>query len=267
MLTDCPIERSASGRAPALSGDEVHVWFAELDHPDAVVQGLGETLCPEECRRANRFRFKHDRQRFVVGRAVLRTILGRYLEIKPQEVSFEYGQFGKPSLAEELEVSKLQFNVSHSGSGALYAVAKSRKIGVDLEFLRPLAEMRTLAEEYFSISENAALEALPEPQRLRGFFDGWTRKEAFLKATGYGLSLSTKASEASLAPGVGPRELRVLESPHNQTGWTLVSLAPRPECSAAVVVEGQDCRVNFAEWIVDADPDHQSSGIFLSLSR
>ena len=65
MLTDCPIERSASGRAPALSGDEVHVWFAELDHPDAVVQGLGETLCPEECRRANRFRFKHDRQRFV----------------------------------------------------------------------------------------------------------------------------------------------------------------------------------------------------------
>jgi 4'-phosphopantetheinyl transferase len=248
MLTD--MERSASASPPELEPGEVAVWFAELDQPDAVVQRLSETICPEEHQRAMRFRFEHDRRRFVVSRAILRNILAFYLEIEPQQVAFQYGQFGKPSLAGELEESGLQFSVSHSGSGALYGVAEGRRVGVDLEWMRPLGDMRNVAKDCFSVSENIALGNLPEREMLRGFYDGWTRKEAFLKATGCGLSLSPKACEVSLAPGAGWRELKVLESPHNQVLWMLISLTPHPQYSAAVVVEGPECRVRFAEWVV-----------------
>lgn len=255
MLTAYTIEVGTSGGTPDLAQDEVQVWFADLDPLDAVVQRMSKTICPEEYQRAMNFRFQHDRRRFIVAHAILRRILGFYLNIAPQQISFRRGQFGKLSLAEGLEESQLQFNMSHSGSGALYAMAKGRKVGADLELIRPLPDMRSLAKDCFSNSENAVLDALPEPDRLRGFFDGWTRKEAFLKATGYGLSLSTTAVEVSLAPGAGARELKVLDSQHTQTGWMLVSLALSPEYSAAVVIEGRHCRLRFAEWIADKAPD------------
>jgi 4'-phosphopantetheinyl transferase len=248
METGYAFECGTSGCFSAVSRGEVQVWFTELDQPDAVVRRLEEVLCPDEQRRAMQFRFQRDRQRFIVARAVLRDLLGRYLGTQPRNILFQYGEFGKPSLAGGLEASQLQFNVSHSGNGALYAVGQGWKVGADVEFIRPFADMHNVAYECFSADENAALISLPECDQLRAFFDGWTRKEAYLKAEGYGLSCSTRAFEVSLAPGTGPRALTLF---HQDRPWTLISLAPRPEFSAAVVVEGPEPRVRFTEWMVD----------------
>jgi 4'-phosphopantetheinyl transferase len=247
MASDCPVDSTVSDGVSELRQNDVRVWFAELDQPDVVLHCPSETISPDERLRAMRFRFPHDQRRFIVARAILRTILGRYLEIDPRQVSFQYGQYGKPALAQPHN-TQLQFNISHSAGAALFAVAPGRQVGADLEYIRPLTDLTSLANDCFSTSEIAALSELPEREKLRAFFDGWTRKEAFLKATGLGLSLSTKVFEVSLSPGEGPRELRLFEGARDRDEWSLVSLVPRAECSAAVVAEGRDCRITFAEW-------------------
>ncbi len=191
-----PIERSAGHPSLDLGQGDVRVWFAELDQPEEIVRLLSDTIDPEEYRRAMRFRFQHDRRRFIVARAILRKLLALYLAIEPRQVSFQYGPFGKPFLTQH-SGEKVQFNLSHSDNGALFVMANDRKVGIDLELVRPLFDMPGLASNCFTASENAALTALPEQYRLRTFFDVWTRKEAFLKATGSGLSLSTTSIEVS----------------------------------------------------------------------
>lgn len=253
MLTDAQ-EWKMSNRTPAMTQGSVHVWFARLDHPDAVMQRLAENISSDEYKRAMRFRFPQGRNRYMVARALLREVLAGYLGSEPRALSFQYGRYGKPTLAGTFAESEIRFNVSHSCGGALVGVAQGREIGVDLEFIRPLSDLRDLAESCFSIAEKAALEALPEHERLRGFFDGWTRKEAYLKATGKGLSFSLQSFEVSLAPGPGRRALMLPDGSKNEPALTLVSLAPRADYSAAVVVDGCDCHLTCAEWPVDAVP-------------
>jgi 4'-phosphopantetheinyl transferase len=252
------LERLGTDDGLALDLGDVHIWFAALDYGEAIVERLGGGICAEERQRAMRFRFKRDRQRFIVARAVLREILGLYLGVEPQELSFRYGQFGKPALAGGLDHSQVRFNVTHSGGSALYAVVKGREVGIDLELLQPLTDMWRMAQDCFSASENAFLEVQPEQKKLRAFFDGWTRKEAFLKATGYGLSLSPKVVEVSLLPGTGPRKLEVRGDLGERRKWTLVSLAPHSSYSAALVVEGRDPHVMCGEWV--AEDLEQASG-------
>jgi 4'-phosphopantetheinyl transferase len=234
------------------------VWFAGLDCSDAEVNRSAHILTDDESQRAARFHHERDRRRFIIARAVLREILGFCLGVGPRRLSFRCGQFGKPMLAGEFEQSEIRFNMSHSGGGALYAVSLGREVGVDLELIRPLADMSSLAQSCFSAAENLTLQALLGRERLRGFFDGWTRKEAFLKATGHGLSFSLQAFEVSLAPGVGRRALTLHHNGENEPAWTLVSLAPLPDYAAALVVHGQDCSIACAEWLVEpaASPDH-----------
>ncbi len=240
MLTprfDCRAIDPASDK----TAENVHAWFACLDHPPAVVQKLAENIRPDEYERAMRFRFQQDRNRYIAARALLREILAACFECAPRDVSFRYGQFGKPMLAGRFAESAIRFNVSHSAGHALVGVAHGREIGVDLELIRPLSDVRGLAQSCFSLAENAAWNDMPEKARLRGFFDGWTRKEAFVKATGNGLSFSLRSFTVSLAPGPGRRALMLPGRGETEPAWTLVSLAPRSDYSAALVVEGQDC--------------------------
>jgi 4'-phosphopantetheinyl transferase len=236
---------------PELRAGSVHVWFARLDRPDVVVSQLFRTLSSDEQQRSARFQFARDRTRFILASAGLRGILALYLGGDPQRFSFRFGPFGKPALAGDCERSGLRFNMSHSGNGALYAVAPGREVGIDLEVVRPLPDMMSLAETCFSPLEMAAFRAMPERQRLHGFFAGWTRKEAFLKASGQGLSLSLKSFEVSLAPGIGPQPMTVHSTPQAGRAWTLISLPPPgPEYSAALVIEERDWQVTCFEWQV-----------------
>jgi 4'-phosphopantetheinyl transferase len=171
----------------ALSSTDIHVWRVAPDQPERIVQQLHLALSTDEQARASRFHFERDRTRFVVGHGALRVILGRYLGLEPDQVRFEYGPHGKPLLAPPGS-NGLCFNASHSQGLGLCAVAQQREIGVDLEHMHPVADAEQIAERFFSAQENAALRALPANQRQEAFFNCWTRKEAFIKAVGDGLS-------------------------------------------------------------------------------
>ena len=152
------------------------------------VQQISQSLMEDERIKAERFYFQRDRKRFMVCRGVLRMILGRYLHIEANRVHFSYGPYGKPYLKETLGDSTLRFNLAHSHELALHAFARSREIGVDIEYIRYIPDAEQIALNFFSENENAVLHVLPTSQKQEAFFNCWTRKEAYLKALGVGSS-------------------------------------------------------------------------------
>jgi 4'-phosphopantetheinyl transferase len=225
--------------------DDVHIWRASLDQPEWCQTQFGATLSPDEQSRAERFHFDVHRQRFIVGRGILRNILGRYLGKEPRELEFCYSDRGKPSLTGSN--SSVCFNLSHSQSLALYAIAR-RPIGIDLEYIRPLDDALKLAQRFFSPREYALIESLPPNQKQKAFFDIWTCKEAYLKATGEGLA-GLGQVEVSLTPG-GTPELHLIgeNSPPQQNHWFLQPLTPDPNYAAAVAIAGQS-QLNYWHWL------------------
>ncbi|HEV2150490.1 MAG TPA: 4'-phosphopantetheinyl transferase superfamily protein [Longimicrobiaceae bacterium] len=232
-----PAWGSAPDTVTAREG-EVHVWSAPLDPPGEAVRRYGALLAPDERARAGRFHFERDRRRFTVARGVLRSMLGRYLGLDPRRVEFRYESHGKPALAGEPAAGGLRFNVSHSGEMALYAVAAGRELGVDVEEVRPMEDGLQIAERFFSAAEVAAFRALPAEIRDDAFFNCWTRKEAFIKAVGEGLSFPLHVFDVTLAPGE-PARLLASRDPNQAERWSLRGLPdPAPGYRAAVVVEG-----------------------------
>ena len=233
--------------SPAVTTDDVHVWKASLDRAPEELDGLRRILAPDEQIRADRFRFKKRRDRFIVGRAVLRTILGRYLDQHPNQLRFQYSPYGKPTLS--TEVGTLKFNLSHSHCLALYAVARGREIGVDLEFIRKDINLLGIAKRFFSEREYAELQALPESRQLQTFFECWTRKEAFIKAKGDGFSLPLRQFDVSITPGEPAALLRTEWDPDEAALWSLKSLNPTPGYAGALAVEGRHW--NLQSWSFD----------------
>src|SRR5439155_15430775 len=166
-------------------------------------------LSASERKRADRFQFDRDRVRFIVRRGLLRQILARYLACDPAEISFTYEARGKPSLANLMERHSIHVNLSHSHGLALIAVARQHALGFDVERVRPMPEADQIAAKFFSTRENAVLNALPSDSMLEGFFHCWTRKEAYLKATGEGIADSLPEVEVSLTPGRAPELLKI----------------------------------------------------------
>lgn len=205
----------------ALPLDEVHVWRASLDQPAEVVAGLAGVLCPSERERAGRFRFERDRARYVVGRALLRRLLGGYLGVASDEVEFRYGAFEKPFLA----CDGPWFNLSHSGPVALYAFSSAAEIGVDVEVEERDYSRERIAERFYSHAEVAALRALPVSEQPSAFLRCWTRKEAFVKARGDGLSLALDSFDVSLHPDTPAALLRTAWSEQEPVQWGLEDLS------------------------------------------
>jgi 4'-phosphopantetheinyl transferase len=226
---------------PFLSRGEVHVWCAELDVAGASLEGLLATLASDEHARADRFRFATDRNWFIAARGILRRILGRYLNRRPGELQFRYSSNGKPVLASDCDW--LRFNVSHAAGLALYAVSREREVGVDVERLRPAVAGDDIAERYFSVSELAELRELPPSARVRAFFDCWTRKEAYVKALGQGLSLPLKEFNV---PVTCHKPTRLVDQ--QGRSWLLRPLEVGPEYAAAVVGEGEDWDLRLWQW-------------------
>lgn len=231
---------------PTLATGEVHVWLAELDVLPATT--LRGHLSPDEVARADRFRFTRDRQRFIGARGLLRELLGRYLDVDPAALCFAYGPRGKPSLAGDGGPERVRFNVSHSGGLALLAFARERELGVDVELERPVPEAESIAERYFSPREGAELGRLPPAERPQAFFRCWTRKEAFIKATGDGLSRPLDAFDVTLAPREAARLLRVEGKPEEAARWWMEGLEPAEGFAGALAVEGRPARLACWKW-------------------
>jgi len=227
----------------ALSSDDVHVWCASLEQPVERVHRLAQTLSDDETSRAERFRLERDLRRFIVARGVLRAILGQYLGIEPGRLRFRYGQHGKPSLVAGLGGDALRFNLAHSHELALYAFARGRAVGVDLEYIRPLPDAGEIAARFFSRRENAELEEIPDCRKSEAFFTYWTCKEAYIKATGDGLARALDQVEVSLVAEGAARLLNVEGVPEEAARWSLRTLDPAAGYVAAVAFEGHRCQL------------------------
>lgn len=232
----------------ALASDDIHVWRASLDRAAAQIRHLERTLAPDEWDKAARFYFEKDRERYVVTRGLLRAILGRYLGLDPAQLRFSYGPYGKPRLGGGSGAGALSFNLSHSHSLALFAISRGREIGIDVERVRPEFAGERIAEQFFSPREVAALRALPPESRVEAFFNCWTRKEAYVKARGQGLSLPLDRFDVSLAPGEAATLLHIDGDVRRATRWSLRALAPGPDYVAALAVEGRPRQLKCWDW-------------------
>lgn len=228
---------------------DVHVLSASLDVPVDLRRPLWASLSPDERARAERFRFAVHRDRFVVARALLREILGVFLGVAPGRLAFDYGARGKPSLARPFAAEDLRFNLSHADGLALYAITRGREVGVDVEPVRPLPDAERIAARFFSAREQAALRSLAAPERAEAFFACWTRKEAFLKATGDGLSRPLDAFDVSVLPGLPARLERVEGEPHEAGRWSLAEVRPDLGYMGAVAVAGGRACLSCREWV------------------
>jgi len=210
--------------------------MSRLDVRQETVHALAALLSDKERQRASRFVFDRERRRFTVARARLRQLLSARLGMRPESVELVYGTCGKPALAPSCAASDLRFNVSHSDDVAVYAFSAGREIGIDVESIRVIRDADDIAARFFSRRENEAYLALDPRDRPLGFFNCWTRKEAFVKALGDGLCHPLDGFDVSLAPGEPAKILRVESIPGDHCGWTLHRFVPGPGLIGALVV-------------------------------
>jgi 4'-phosphopantetheinyl transferase len=212
------------------------------------VQNMQQILSAEEQMRARRFFFEKDRMHFIVARGLLRVILSRYLDQEPSQLRFIYSRYGKPGLEIQSGEETLSFNMSHSSGLALYAITRNRKIGIDIECISENIPYEQIAERFFSRQENAVLRELPTGEtRDNAFFTCWTRKEAYIKARGDGLSLPLNQFDVSLSPGEPARLLNNRQNPNEVSRWSFLEVIPSPGFVATLVVEGCGWRVAYWE--------------------
>ncbi len=234
-----------------LSPRVLNLWCIEIDRWLPVVERLAQYLSPEEAARSRRFLREVDRQRFVISHAAVRTILGAYLGAPPNRVELTVRVGGKPELASSPPFPPLCYNLSHSEEMAMVAVALDREVGVDIERLRPFLDIEEIVERYFAPGEQATWRELPDRERLDAFFRCWTRKEAYLKARGIGLSSGLDQVEVSFAPGETARLLRDQSLGQLSDGWQMYDVSPpgKGYMAACVVEKGID-RLTVHQWPV-----------------
>lgn len=234
--------------ASTLGEKDVHVWRVSLDQAPPIVARLTQLLSSDEHTRADRFHFETHRQRFIVARGCLRLLLSRYLEISPAEIHFSYSANGKPLLATSTPtIEPLSFNLAHSDSLALYAFTRVAEIGIDLERIRPEFTGDDIAKRFFSAVEVASLNELPKELRNEAFFNCWTRKEAFIKAIGIGLSLPLDQFDVTLSPAEPAELIRTRWDDSEAARWSLKAIDVGPDYAAAVAVAGHDWELTYSE--------------------
>ena len=224
----------AGPTSPILTYGEVHVWRVTLDERSA---NFDKALAENDRTQAARFRFNVDRERFLNARASLRMTLGRYLETAPHALQFGFGAHGKPALGAAQNNLDLRFNLSHSHEFALIAITLGREIGVDIEYMRADFAGDEIAARFFSQNEIAQLDSVAPESRVTAFFDCWTRKEAYIKARGEGLSFPLNQFDVSLGPHSRAVLLGNRLDPTETSRWVLRELSPAPNYAAAIAVE------------------------------
>lgn len=234
-----------------LPANNIHVWSVELSLPGKQVQRLKQNLSVDELGRAARFHFSKHRDRFIVCRGTLRVILGAYLCQQPADVKFVYGANGKPALAEVPGRRSLYFNLSHSSELALCALKRDSELGIDVELIRPVPEAMQIARRNFSAAECRYLDAvgqlLPET-----FFECWTRKEAYIKATGDGLSVPLDEFDVSISSREPARILNIKGDTVRASQWSLYTLRPSGKYVGALAVDGFQGKLSCWRWVASS---------------
>jgi 4'-phosphopantetheinyl transferase len=235
----------------------VDVWIAHLNVSETLIQTLGTSLSADEHERAARFHFAKDRNHYIAGRGMLRSILGGYLNVGASELRFRYNGYGKPYLADDLKFEKLQFNVAHSHGLALYAVTIGREIGIDIERVREDFVTEELAERFFAPEEVKALTSLPPAEQRAAFFECWTRKEAFIKARAMGLSLPLDQFVVAFGPGIRPALVSAKDDSLAGANWLMRELRPANGYVGALVIESGESQLRF--WKFDTEDRNGSN--------
>ncbi len=210
--------------ASSLKNDQVHVWRVFIDQVAPSLQTISSLLSEDEKTRSERFRSPRDRERYAISRALLRILLSHYLELAPTRLRFIYGAQGKPRLADEFDSASLQFNLSHSEGIAMYAIARDRNIGIDIEHVREAFDYREIARRFLAVEE-------PDLQMMSAdaFFRRWTQSEALAKALGRGLDQFSIARD-------------------EEPGYKIIELKPEPGFVAALAVEGGAFAIECFDW-------------------
>jgi 4'-phosphopantetheinyl transferase len=231
---------------PLPTPGEIHVWrigLAAGSGPPADAS----LLSPDERERAERLLFEHKRARFIDGRSAMRRLLGHYLGTAPQALVFRYGPHGKPALTTGAGDAALTFNFSHSEDLALLAVATAREVGIDLEYRHCDISMAPFAQHILCEDEAAALQRLPEEQHKQALLAAWTRKEAYVKALGVGLSRSLKSFSAGITDDE-TAVLRLEDASGEPQTWKFTPLAVHPDYLACLTAQGSDWTPRCFDW-------------------
>lgn len=227
---------------PRLDSHETHVWRVDTRPLVSALAPYATLLSADEIARRDRLHAGPLQDRFVLVRGSLRRLLGHYLGLLPGQVRLVTNAYGKPGV----DPPVLHFNVSYAGHLALLAFSRHGRVGVDAELIRPMAEMEAVIAGWFSSDEHAVWQALPPVERLRAFYRAWTRKEAFIKALGLGLSFPLARFSVTFAPGIPPRILNVEEQTDHP--WLLLDVSPDDQTAAALVIEAPQGEITCWRW-------------------
>ena len=230
---------------PELAGNEVHVWLAHLNVP-VMLSRYQQVLAEEELAKAQRFYFERDRLHWTIARAVLRLLLSHYTGVAPLRIELDKNAYDKPFIARN--ASALRFNISHSGDFALYAFAWRREVGIDIEYMRDNIAYDELAAHVFSAREQETLRALSPALKHRAFYNAWTRKEAYIKARGLGLSLPLDLFDVTLLPDEPAALLDSREDEREVSRWSMYALPTPVDYAGALVAEGRDWLLCCWQW-------------------
>ena len=217
---------------PHLADNALHIWLALADEHGPSLPRYTRYLSPDELQRAERLRLPRHRERFIISRGLLRALLGKYLDYRPELIQFACSPQGKPYLPASFSSAPLSFNLSHSRDAVLFAVRLREPVGIDVEYMRDNLDFIALAERFLSVQEYRTVSSLSGAQQKAAFYTCWTRKEAYLKATGKGLAgLSEAAAMENGLPSAGEH-------------WTVIDLTiPEPFYSGAVAFSGGPAKI------------------------
>lgn len=224
--------------------DTAHVWHCSFSKNESRRPILEQLLSEDEKKKASKFKFKKDRNGYVISRGILRELLGSYLDISPTEIKFEYTLYGKPYLPN----NGLNFNVSHSGDMAAFAFFLGSEIGVDIEKIKDDFDVLEIAQHFFSKNEIEAMENLPEEQLSRAFYRCWTRKESFIKAEGSGLSFPLNKFTVSLDNDHQATLSATDWEATEKSKWSLFSFVPQEHYIMAISVRKKNTAIQYFNW-------------------
>lgn len=230
---------------------EVDVWLISCELSKRV-DSSAQLLSSEERERVSRFHGAADRNRFRVTHTAMRMILAQYLNVGPQELSFSSDIGVKPELASQFKDTGIQFNLSHSSELALLAVARGAKVGIDVERINPQFPIDEISERFFSAAEISTLNALPAEEKVEAFFSCWTRKEAYIKAIGKGLSVPLDSFEVAFGSARSAALVAIRNNPAELSRWSMYELKVPAGYKGALVVEGTVDRIRQFWWM----PEH-----------
>ena len=222
-----------------LSSSEVHLWRLSLPQPHTRLAALEALLSPDEIARADRFAFPQMRANFISVRGMLRQLLGIYTHTSPATLSLAYAEHGKPHLPN----SEVRFNISHTHELALLAFARGLEVGVDVEHIRPVPDTEAIVRQFFSPYEVEAFIKVSASLQMHAFFNCWTRKEAFIKALGKGLSIPLHTFDVTITPGEPALLLAFRGAPEILARWKILAIDLGPNYVSSVVAEGRRWKI------------------------